>query len=235
MDTQAFKETRIFKDTHMLKDTRLFKDIGPEDIDSLLNCLGAYARTYKKGEVIYAAARPVTAMGLVLSGKVRIEQTDVWGNQNIFGYAGPGQVFAESYACAPKETMMVDVTAASDCQILFLNVHKILTTCPSACAFHSRLIANLLTVMATKNMSLSRKINDISHRSIRERLLSYLSYQAMKSGSNTFDIPFNRQELSDYLCVDRSALSKELGKMKKDGLLTWQKNHFHVYDTFLQE
>ncbi len=217
-----------------IKESRLFKDISFQDIESLLHCLGAYLRTYKKGEIIYAAAQRITAMGLVLSGRVCIQQTDVWGNQNIFGYTGPGQVFGETYACAPGEMMMVDAIAASDCEILFLNIQKVLTTCPSACAFHSRLVANLLAVMATKNLSLSRKINDISHKSIRDRLLSYLSYQAIKSGSNIFDIPFNRQELADYLCVDRSALSKELGKMKKEGLLTWHKNHFQVYDTFLR-
>ena len=207
----------------------LFYHIEQKDIEGLLNCLGAYTREYKKGEIIYSALDTISAMGLVLSGQVRIEQTDVWGSQNIFGYICEGQVFGETYACAPEEKLMVDAIAAKDSSILFLNVQKVLTTCSSACVFHSRLIANLLTVMARKNLSLSRKINDISRRSIRGRLLSYLSFQAIQNGSNTFTIPFNRQELADYLCVDRSALSKELGKMEQESLITFHKNQFSLH------
>ena len=217
--------------TEDLCQSPLFHHIDTEDIHALLNCLGAYTKEYKKGEMIYSASDTISAMGLVLSGQVRIEQTDVWGSQNIFGYTDKGQVFGETYACAPGEKLMVDAIAAKDSEILFLNVRKVLTSCPSACAFHSQLIANLLTVMARKNLSLSRKINDISRRSIRGRLLSYLSFQAVQNESNSFTIPFNRQELADYLCVDRSALSKELGKMEQEGLITFHKNQFSLHSS----
>lgn len=206
----------------------IFQNIPKEDIQSLLKCLGAYERSYEKGEFIYSAGSTVSSMGLVLSGHVLIQQTDLWGNQNIFGHAGPGQVFAETYACVPGEKMMVDVICVKESRILFLNVQKILKTCPSACSFHTQLVSNLLMIMSVKNLNLSRKINYISHKSIRNRLLSYLSFQAVLNSSYSFEIPFNRQELADYLCVDRSALSSELGKMKRDGILTCRKNHFEL-------
>lgn len=222
------QNTLFAMNQNTLPKTRLFENISESDLQSLLNCLGACERSYGKGEIIYHAGSCVDAMGLVLDGLVHISQTDLWGNQNIFGQAGPGQVFAETYACTPGEKMMVDVIAAKDSRILFLNVQKILTTCPTACSFHSQLVSNLLAVMAVKNLQLSRKIHDISHKGIRERLLSYLSFEAVRHQSRTFEIPFNRQELADYLCVDRSALSNELSKMKKDGILTCTKNRFQL-------
>ena len=215
--------------SQLLTRAKIFQNISGAELQSLLKCLGAYERTYGKGEVIYSAGCAISAMGLVLEGQVLIGQTDLWGNQNIFGQVGPGQVFAETYACAPDTKMMVDAIAAQESRILFLNVRKILTTCPAACAFHSQLISNLLTVMAVKNLNLSRKINYISHKSIRERLLSYLSSQAVQNQSYSFEIPFNRQELADYLCVDRSALSNELSKMRRDGILSCTKNKFRLF------
>lgn len=216
-------------DYRFISETELFTGISVEDTESMLGCLQAYTKVYTKNTVIYAAGTTIGAMGLVLSGSVRVEQTDVWGNQNIFSTAGPGQVFAETYACAPGEVLMVDAVAAADCEILFLNAGKVLKTCPSACQFHNRLVENLLAVMASKNLNLTRKISHISKKSIRARLLSYLSFQSLRQGTCCFDIPFNRQQLADYLCVDRSALSNELGKMRDEGLLEFQRNHFCLH------
>lgn len=215
-------------ESDILFKTKIFRNISKEDIQSLLKCLGAYERNYKKGEIIYTAGDTISSMGLIITGYVLIQQTDLWGNLNIFGHVGPGQVFAETYACVPGEKLMVDVISVKESRILFLDVQKILTTCPSACSFHSQLISNLLTIMSVKNLNLSRKINYISHKSIRDRLLSYLSFQAVEHNSYAFEIPFNRQELADYLCVDRSALSNELGKMKREGILTCRKNYFEL-------
>lgn len=213
-------------DYEFISKTDLFGGITPQETQAMLQCLQSYTKCYEKNEMIYGAGTTASAMGLVLSGGVRIEQTDVWGNQNIFSTAGPGQVFAETYACVPGEVLMVDVVAAMDCEILFLNTAKVLKTCPSACQFHSRLVQNLLAVMASKNLNLTRKISHISQKSIRGRLLSYLSSQALRQGTSSFQIPFNRQQLADYLCVDRSALSAELGKMRDEGLLEFHKNLF---------
>lgn len=209
-----------------LTKTVLFRGIEADELETLLDCLKAERKVYGKGETVYHAGDSVQALGMVLAGSVRIESDDVWGNKSILDQIGPGQVFAETYACIPSEPLMVSVIAAGDAEILFLNTGRMLHTCSGACPFHSKLIRNLLAVSSQKNLNLSRRIFHTSSKSIRGRLLSYLSFQAARQGSFEFSIPFNRQQLADYLSVDRSALSNELSRMQKDGLLTVEKNHF---------
>ena len=216
-------------DYKLISQSELFQGIDENEIKELLHCLGAVKRTYQKGEFIYSAGEPIPAMGMVLSGNVQIEQTDFWGDTTIFGNAGPGQIFGETYACLPKEPSMVDVIASKESEVLLLQAEKVLYTCPSSCTFHNRLIHNLLSVLASKNLTLSRKITHISPKSIRERMMSYLSFQAICHGNREFDIPFNRQQLAGYLNVDRSALSHELSKMQQDGLISFKQNHFILY------
>ena len=176
--------------------------------------------------MIFRAGEVVRSIGLVLSGSVNIENDDVWGNKSILDNIGPGQVFAETYACVPGEPMMVSVVASENVEVLFLNVSQGLQTCSGECHYHGQLIQNLLTISAQKNLNLSRRIFHTTSKSIRGRLLSYLSYQAARQGSLQFFIPFNRQQLADYLSVDRSAMSNELSKMQKEGLLTVDRNYF---------
>jgi len=212
-------------DVTLLSKTILFRGTTPEEIDSMLNCLGAETRQYGKGDTIYRVGDVVGALGVVLAGGVTIENDDLWGNRSILGHVGPGQIFAEAYACVPGEPMMVSAVAAEKSEVLFLDAGRVLTTCPQGCTFHNRLIANLLAVLAQKNLNLSRR-----------RVISYLSFQAARQGTTSFSIPFNRQELADYLGVDRSALSAELGRMQKDGLLTVHKNQFALNpDAFSEE
>ena len=211
-----------------LSKTLLFQGIRPEETEAMLKCLSARTGTYQKGETIYRAGDTVTEVGIVLSGSVLIQNDDIWGNRSILDQIGPGQVFAETYACVPEERFMVTAEAAERSEILFLNVGRILRVCTNACGFHSRLIRNLLSLAAQKNLNLSRRIFHTSAKSIRGRLLSYLSWQAQIRGSREFEIPFNRQQLADYLSVDRSALSAELGKMKREGLIQVEKNHFKM-------
>ena len=192
----------------------------------MLNCLGAAERGYTKGEQIYHSGDYVSDLGMVLSGSVLIQTDDLWGNTTVLDRIGPGQIFAETYACVPGEPLMVDVVAAEGTQVLFLNVERVLRVCSHTCAHHSKLIRNLLLLSAQKNLNLSRKIFYTSSKTIRGRLLSYLSYQARRNGTPSFTIPFNRQQLADYLNVERSALSNELSKMQRDGLLVVEKNHF---------
>lgn len=211
-----------------LSQTALFQGNTEEETEKMINCLQARKKKYKKGQLIYCAGDVVTAIGLVIYGSVFIENVDIWGNKTILDKAGPGQIFAETYACVPGEKLMVDVIAAEECEILFLDVGKMLKTCSSSCGFHQRLVKNLFFISARKNLNLSRKIFDTSSKTIRGRLLSYLSYQAVQKGSREFDIPFNRQQLADYLSVDRSAMSNELGKMQKEGLIQTNRNHFCI-------
>lgn len=210
----------------LLANTALFRGASPQEAEAMLNCLGAVERGYTKGEQIYHSGDYVTDLGMVLSGSVLIQTDDLWGNTTVLDRIGPGQIFAETYACVPGEPLMVDVVAAEGTQVLFLNVERVLRVCSHTCAHHSKLIRNLLLLSAQKNLNLSRKIFYTSSKTIRGRLLSYLSYQARRNGTPSFTIPFNRQQLADYLNVERSALSNELSKMQRDGLLVVEKNRF---------
>ena len=200
-----------------LSQTALFRGCSPRETADMLQCLRAERRVYEKDRVICHAGDTVEALGLVLSGGVNIESVDVWGSRSILGHVGPGQVFAETYACLPGEPLMV-----------FLNTARLLRTCPSACAHHAALIRNLLAVTSQKNLALSRRIFHTSPKTIRGRLLSYLSAQALRENSRSFAIPFDRQQLADYLGVDRSALSAELGRMRAEGLIRFRKNEFEL-------
>ena len=168
----------------------------------------------------------------MLSGTAQIENNDIWGNTSILGLVKPGEVFAEAYACVPGEPMMVDVIATEDTEILFVNVPEIFRLASSGKGNYTRLIQNLVIISARKNLTLSRRILHTSSKKIRGRLFSYLSYQAELQGSNCIEIPLNRQQLADYLSLDRSALSKELSRMKSDGLIDYHKNIFTLHHTF---
>ena len=212
----------------IFEEAAIFRGVTKEDARQMLNCLNPVEKTYKKDEIIYHAGDEVTSMGVVLSGSVFIENDDIWGNHSILDRAGRGEIFAETYAAIPGQKLMVNVVAAEEARILFLDVGRILKVCSNSCVFHHTLIENLLKLSAEKNLRLSKRIFHISSKSIRGRLLSYLSYQAMENGKKEFDIPFNRQQLADYLNVDRSAMSNELGKMQKDRLIEVDRKHFRI-------
>ena len=204
----------------IFEEAAIFRGVTKEDARQMLNCLNPVEKTYKKDEIIYHAGDEVTSMGVVLAGSVFIENDDIWGNHSILDRAGRGEIFAETYAAIPGQKLMVNV----------LDVGRILKVCSNSCVFHHTLIENLLKLSAEKNLRLSKRIFHISSKSIRGRLLSYLSYQAMENGKKEFDIPFNRQQLADYLNVDRSAMSNELGKMQKDRLIEVDRKHFRILD-----
>lgn len=209
-----------------LTTTPLFRGMEPQDISSMLGCLRARQQSFAKGQVIYQAGDCVTAMGMVLEGSVRIQRDDFWGNTSILSVLQPGQMFAETYACVPHEPLMVSVVAEQPSTVLFLETPRMLQVCSNGCTFHQKLVENLLMISAEKNLSLSRKIACTTAKTIRGRLLTYLSHQAQRQQSASFQIPFQRQQLADYLNVERSALSNELSKMQRDGLLKVEGRHF---------
>ena len=213
-------------DTAFLKKTSLFKGIDEKELSVLLICLHALEKEYKKDEVIFEAGKCISDIGLIESGNVNIVVNFYWGDSHIFGHFEKGQVFGENYASAPDKELICDVVAAEDSRIVFFDMKSALTICHKACPFHNTLIQNLLSISAWKNLNLSSRMMHTASKSIRGRLLSYLSEQASVHGSPHFTIPFDRQQLADYLAVDRSALSNELSKMRKDGLLTCHKNEF---------
>ena len=208
-----------------LKNTLLFRGLQDKEIDYLLGCLNATKHSYKKGEIILSEGSITKNVGIVLSGKAIISCNDIWGSSSILSDIPPGSVFGEVYACVPGQPMLVTVSAAEDTSVLFLNVGRILETCTNACPFHITLIRNLLNVCAHKSLKLSQRIQHTSSKSIRGRLMSYFSECAKQFGSNSFLIPYNRQQLADYLNVDRSTMCNELSKMKKDGIIEYDKNH----------
>ena len=213
-----------------LGNTPLFRGMMVPDIEEMLRCLRAVERTYKKGAVILPEGTPTEQLGVVLSGRVIIEMGDVWGNNSVLSSIGPGGVFAEAYACVPGEPLMVNVTAAEDTRALLLNIRRVLEPCANVCPRHVRLVRNLLTLCSEKNLQLSRRVLHTGPKSIRKRLLSYFSECIKRTGSYSFDIPYNRQQLADYLSVERSALSNELSLMQRDGLIRYEKNHFDVME-----
>lgn len=207
--------------------TPLFWGCSDEEILNMAEHLDFRTVKYEKGEVILSEGSIVTDIGLVLSGSVRIEHTDLWGNKSILGITPVGDVFAESYACIPNEPMMVDAVANEYCEILLISVPRLFMPCP-VCESQNKLIQNLFMISARKNLQLSQRSLHTSPKTIRGRLFSYFSQQVSAQGSNKIVIPFDRQQLADYLNLDRSALSKELGKMQNDGLIEYNKNTFEI-------
>lgn len=210
----------------ILKTCPLFAGIDAAYLDSMLHCLSARCEKYPKGDFLYHQGDAIDSLGIVLSGSIDIMKEDFWGNSNLIARAGVGNIFGEAYALRTDSPIEVSILAKQPSEVMFLNVSKMMTLCGNACTFHNRLTRNLLSVLAEKTFQLSRKLEHITQRTTREKLLSYLTAEAAHTGSNSFDIPFNRQQLADYLSVDRSAMSSELGNLRDEGLITFQKNHF---------
>ena len=211
---------------HIIRSAPLFSGVSDTELTAMLACLKAEKKSFPKEAFVLQAGDTAASIGLVLLGTVLVIQEDIWGNRNILSKAGPGQTFAAAYACAPGSRLNVSVVADTPITVLFLNVERILTVCPSACSCHSHMIRNLLGELAAKNLQFSEKLTHVGQRSTRSKIMSYLSAEAQRLGTYELDIPFSRQQLADYLCVERSGLSLELGKMKKDGLLDYHKSHF---------
>ncbi len=209
-------------------DCGLFAGVSQEELQQILPCLDAKIATFEKEETILPLGEAVNAVGVMLSGSGLIVQEDVWGNRNIVSLIAQGQSFGETFACAFGAVATVHVVAQAPTQVLFLNVKRILTMCPTTCTHHSRIIRNLLADLANKNLLFHEKVTHLGQRTTRAKLLSYLSAQAQHHHGATFDIPFSRQQLADYLSVDRSGLSLELCKLRDEGVLTFHKNHFYL-------
>ncbi len=212
-------------DLDVLKTSPLFHQIAPEELRAILSCLSSRRAACRKHTFVCRHGDLLSCVGLVLSGEVHIIKEDFWGSRTILGKAEPGQLFAESYACA-GQPLEVSVIAASDSEILFLDVRNLLHACGQSCPFHQRLIQNFTGILSRKNLMLTKKIEYMSRRTLRDKLLSYLSDESARQQSTTFSVPFNRQQLADYLCVDRSALSRELSQLREEGILQYHRSRF---------
>ena len=210
----------------ILKTCALFREIQEADYGPLLSCFGARPWHYEKGAVILDEGDPAEYVGVVLSGTVQVVRMDYYGNRSIMAKLGPGGIFAEAFACAGVPVMPVSVVAAEEAEILLLQARHIITSCGNACHFHNQMIHNLLRVVAAKNLACNQKIEIMSQRTTREKLMAYLLLEAKRTGKSSFSIPYDRQELADYLEVDRSGLSAEISKLRKEQVLLCRKNEF---------
>ena len=213
----------------ILRNSPFFQGMTEEEILSVLHCVNATVQHKKKDEYILRVGDRTESIGLVLRGSVLVLQEDLWGHRNIIHRIGPGEYFAEPFAATAGSVLNVSVVADEDSEIMLLNMERFLKTCPHACAHHGRMVRNLVSVMAKRVLDLNEKLTHMAKRSTREKLLSYLSAESMRQGKLAFTIPYDRQQLADYLSVERAAMSVELGKLQKEGLLKTNRNYFELY------
>lgn len=212
----------------ILKNIPLFENIPPNNIPELLKKLDAYVKHYQKNEYIMLTGDPVNFIGIILKGNIQIIQDDFYGNRNITASFDAGSLFAEAFVCAGISTLPVDILANTNTEIMFIDSRKIGASCNGCCEYHHFFIANLLRIVATKNIILSQKLQCISHKTTKEKILSYLNSQAKLHDSAEFDIPFNRQGLADYLGVERSAMSTVINQLVKQNVIETNRSHFKI-------
>ena len=206
----------------------LFAGIADGDMEGMLGCIGYHVRNYRKGEIIAFEAEMIHHVGVVLQGAVDMIKEDVWGNRTMLLRSYREDVFGETFACGEDSLSTVTFVAAENTQVLFLSFCRVMHTCTHACVFHQTLIENMVRIIARKNRELMRKVEVVSKKSLREKILAYLSIQAQSQGTSRFEIPLGRVEWAEYLCADRSALTRELSKMKAEGLIDYHRNTFQI-------
>ncbi|MBQ3426803.1 MAG: Crp/Fnr family transcriptional regulator [Clostridia bacterium] len=217
-------------DIEFLRKSIIFRNMTDDDIALALASLHTIEKEYKKGDMIMSAGAAIDSMGLVLTGSVTIETNDIWGNRTILSHVGNGGFFAETYALLDSEVMLVDVCANENCRILFLRIGSLSKFKFNNTTWGSKLIFNMLQISVHKNLTLSLRSFHTAPKNVRGRIMAYLNSVSLQNGSQKFDIPFNRQQMADYLNLDRTALSKELGRMQKDGVISFWKNHFNILE-----
>lgn len=225
-----FQQTEAFVNNfiEILTECRLFLGVDRDNLCKMIGCLGAKTKKFTKDQFILSEGNEAKHVGVVLSGEAQIIRTDLFGNRTILARVVPSQLFGESFACADMKSIPINVVATSDCEVMLIDAKRITQTCNGACEFHSKMIYNLLKVVAEKNIIFHEKIEITSKRTTREKLMTYLQIQAKKEGNSTFDIPFARQDLADYLEVERSGLSMEISKLRKEGRIENYRNTFKL-------
>ena len=214
----------------ILKRTQMFSGVGENEIESMLSCLGARLYEFSKGEYVIRQGEHLSDIIVLADGNLHIQKDDYWGNRSILGQISVGEMFGEAYVAPDSGTVLNDVVAVEKSMVIFFDVKRILTTCSSACRFHNLVVQNMFFTISEKNRKLVQKLGHMSKRTTREKLISYLSEEAKKQKSSKYTIPFNRQQLADFLSVDRSAMSNELCKMRDEGLIEFEKNQFVLFE-----
>ena len=208
----------------------LFDGIAPADRKGMLSCIGYQVKDFRKGDIIAFEEENIRNVGILLSGSVDMVKEDVWGNKVLVARMGKDEMFGETFAWGKNKMSAVTFIVSEDAKIVLLPLDRVMHSCTNTCACHHQLVENMVHIIADKNRDLIRKIEVISKRTIREKLLAYLSVQAQAQNARYFEIPLGRSELADYLCVDRSALTRELAKMRDEGLIDYDKNCFRILE-----
>lgn len=206
----------------------LFAEIQPEGLKTMLTCIGYHINTFQKGETIAFEEEHIRHIGILLSGSVDMIKEDLWGNKTMLVRMRKDELFGETFACGENNLSVVTFVVSQDAKILFIPFDRVMHSCTMSCVFHHRLIENMVHIIASKNRDLMRKVEIISKKTLREKILAYLSIQAQLQKSRYFEIPLGRVELAEYLCADRSAVTRELAKMKEHGLIDYDKNCFRI-------
>lgn len=214
------------KHLDILKRTRMFAGVGEDEIAGMAHCLGARQRTYRRGEHVLRQGERLDSILVLAAGNLHIQNSDYWGNRSILGHVSVGEMFGEAYAAPESGALMNDVVAIEPSTVIFFDAKRVITTCPSACPFHARVVQNMFFAISEKNRELVQKLGHMSQRSTRDKLISYLSEESKRHNSPSFTVPFNRQQLADFLAINRSAMSSELCKMRDEGMLTFERNRF---------
>ena len=210
----------------ILRKSPIFDGISDSELDAILSCLGAKVKCFAKGETILSEGDPANKIGVMLSGSAQIYRLDLSGNRSLMGIAMPCEIFAEAFACADVGRMPASVSALEESHVLLIDAKRITHSCTQACSFHQQMIYNLMRILALKNLACNQKIEITSKRTTREKLMTYLTLAAKQAASDTFTIPYDRQSLADYLEVDRSGLSAEISKLRREGKIICNKNRF---------
>ncbi len=214
----------------ILRQSQLFSKMTDKEILIAANCIGAKIKTYKNNENILLIGDKITSLGMIIEGGAIISRDDFWGNTSIMSKLSPPQLFGISYALSTSGLSEVNVVAEKDTKVMYFTIDRIFNSSCAEVEINNKMIKNLVKVLADKNIQFSSKIEHISKRKMRDKILSYLSEVSQKKKSNSFTIPFSRQQLADYLCADRSALSNELGNLRDEGVIEFKKNHFKLYN-----
>lgn len=218
---------------NILKNTQMFSGVAENEIESMIACLGARLSVYEKGEYVLRQGEHINDVMVLVEGNLHIQKDDYWGSRSILGHIDVGEMFGEAYVAPESGAILNDVVAVEDSAVIFFDVKRIITTCPAACRFHAIVVQNMFFAISEKNRKLVQKLGHMSKRTTREKLISYLSEEAKCRNSANFTIPFNRQQLADFLSVDRSAMSNELCKMRNEGLIEFEKTSFDYCKKFI--
>lgn len=217
---------KMFNYIDQVKDHELFQGISREELSAVFGCLGCYTKKYKKDQIVILPEDTVQCVGFILKGSIHMLKENVDGEVVLIAPLKVGELFGETFACGNTRASILTFQAASESEVLYLPFYKVLHVCGSACVFHHRLMENMVRLICEKNMRLMEKIEVVSRKTLRDKILSYLYIQSEKQGKREFEVPLGRVEMAEYLCADRSAMTRELSRMKEEGIIDYDKNRF---------